>query len=126
MAGASFEPLVIRGIWPRGRVLNQRKFQDPERATMGEFRASIDSVIFRFRGKNFGNMAPGTIDDEMQRSIEQILNLYEQLPVNLEVPTRNLAREEVRRAIELLTGRTVVFADGRFRGGGKGQGKFKL
>lgn len=96
---------------------------DSSRYLLSSFRAGIDSVIMRHQGKNFGKMTPGTVDSEIERSIEQILNLYEQMPIDMEVTTRNVAKDEVRRAIELLTGRPVNFADGKFKGGRSRQRK---
>lgn len=120
LAGQNFEPLVIRNIKNKGRKMTG---SDSSRYLLGSFRAGIDSVIMRHQGKNFGNMTPGTVESEIERSIQQILNFYEQMPIDMEVTTRNVAKDEVRRAIELLTGRSVTFADGKFKGGRSGQRK---
>lgn len=120
LAGQSFEPLVLRNIKPKGKKAN---YLEPPASVLGSIRAGIDSIIMRHNGKKFGNMSPGAIDDEIERSIQQLMNLFEQLPVNTEVPVRNIAREEIVRAIELLTGRTVTFNDPKFKSGRSRQRK---
>ena len=120
LAGESFEPLVLRNIKPKGKKTN---YVEPPRNVLGGIRAGIDSIIIRHNGKSFGNMSPGTIDSEVERSIQQLMNLFEQLPVNTEVPVRNIARDEIARAIELITGRTVTFDDPKFKSGRNRQRK---